>query len=109
MAVVVEPLQTVVDQELPPEVRAHQALSAAMTQLREAPRVPTLAPGGIAAPNPAGATLIRERSGLSDAQALPVEERGDLPARSTLARNIVVGALVVALVVVAITVALSGH
>ena len=109
MAVVVEPLQTVVDQELPPEVRAHQALSAAMTQLREAPRVPTMAPGGIAAPNPAGATLIRERSGLSDAQSLPVEERGDLPARSSLARNIVVGALVVALVVVALTVALSGH
>ena len=109
MAVVVEPPATIFDQEVPEAVRAHQALSSAATQLREAPRVSTTGPHGAPAPRPAAVTAIRERASVPTSQTLPVAELDDVPAHSSLARNIVIGAIVVALVLVAVAVVLAGH
>ena len=111
MAVVEEPAATMFDAEVPAEVRAHQAMAAASTQLREAPRPPGSSSQPVVAAQPASsvATVLYERSPMAAESARATAQLEEAAPRSKAARNIVIGAIVFALVVIGLAVVFAGR
>ncbi|MEO6953141.1 MAG: protein kinase [Polyangia bacterium] len=104
------PAATMIDTELPAEVRAYQALAGASTQLREAPpRVLASVSQPVLAVQPRSgvATVIRERPTTQKVSPTALIE--DVPTRSTTARNIVLGAMLLAFVIIGLAVAFAGR